>query len=84
MSTPYFAMVKAGAQFDIERQPLSQSSSTSIAQDKLEGAVDILWSHSNSFSFLLGYMLQYYRNFNNESGNNSKNHIVSAEANVKF
>ena len=83
LSTPYFRSVKAGADFDIERRPLTDTAGTA-RQDNMDAAADILWSHSDTVTFLLRYEFEYDKNFNNESGVTVRNHIISAEGDFKF
>jgi len=80
LKTPYFDSVKMGAQLDIERHNLSGA-----VQEKLyECAFDILWAHSDALHFLISYELEYYRDVESVSAKDAKNHIVTAELNMKF
>jgi hypothetical protein len=80
LSTPYFNSVKVGAQLDIERHGLTLG----LQEKMIEFAGDILWSHSDTVTFLLRYELEDYRNFNYVSGEVSRNHIILVETDIKF
>lgn len=80
LNTPFFDAVKGAGYMDLERHRLTET----VTEKKTEVGFDITWAHLDSVSLLLGYEFEYYDNFDLEAGNKARNHIFTAETNIKF
>ncbi|MEI8175566.1 MAG: capsule assembly Wzi family protein [Candidatus Omnitrophota bacterium] len=81
LSTSFFTSATMGGQLEFQRHNVSQAATH---EQLYEPAIDLTWAHGDKLYLCFKYEFEYYRNYNAVAGATAKNHILSAEMDLKF